>query len=294
MLYRYNDAMNKQPTPFQAEQNIKPAIRAYLGGSFDPVHLGHIQMAMAVYNTLAPIAIEQQRELQVSLLPNARSPFKQQSTDPNARLAMLALAVQGTPVNIDELELWQTPPVYTIDSVRTLRNQYPHDSLIFIMGMDSVRSLDKWKQGLQLTNYVNLWVFNRDETLTLDAQSVAVFAKEIAVELQAQVTETYSELLFIPVTSDHKSLAHGFLKNNLLKDSPLKDTHQGRIYIDNRAVISVSSTEIRQQFHEQNLTKNNALLPSAHDTTVVPNQLYKSLNPKVYDYIIAHQLYSAD
>ncbi len=294
MLYRYNDAMNKQPSPSQTEQNIKPAIRAYLGGSFDPVHLGHMQMAMAVYNTLAPIAIEQQRELQVSLLPNARSPFKQQSTDASKRLAMLALAVQDTPVNIDEL--WQTPPVYTIDSVRALRNKYPHDSLIFIMGMDSVRSLDKWKDGLQLTHYVNLWVFNRDKDLTLDAQSAAVFANELAVELQSQVTESYLELLFIPVTStpDHKSLAHGLLNNNLLKDSPLKDKRNGRIYIDTRAVMSVSSTEIRQQLCEQNLTKNNTLLSSAHDTAVMPNQLSKSLNPKVYDYIIAHQLYSAD
>ncbi|WLP94792.1 nicotinate-nicotinamide nucleotide adenylyltransferase [Psychrobacter sp. M13] len=286
--------MNKQPAPFQAEKNIKPAIRAYLGGSFDPIHLGHMQMAMAVYNTLAPMATERKRELQVSLLPNARSPFKTQSTDPSDRLAMLNLAVQETPVNIDELELWQTPPVYTIDSVRTLRNQYPHDSLIFIMGMDSVRNLDKWKQGLQLTDYINLWVFNRDETLMLNAQSTAAFAKKIAVELQAQVTESYSELLFIPVTPDHQALAHGFLKNDLLKDRPLKDTHQGRIYIDTRAVMSVSSTEIRQQFREQNLTKNNALLPSARDTAVMSNQPSKSLNPKVYDYIIAHQLYSAD
>ena len=286
--------MNKQPAPFQAEKNIKPAIRAYLGGSFDPVHLGHMQMAMAVYNTLAPMATERKRELQVSLLPNARSPFKTQSTDPSDRLAMLNLAMQGTPVNIDELEIWQTPPVYTIDSVRKLRNQYPHDSLIFIMGMDSARSLDKWKDGLQLTHYVNLWVFNRDKNLTLDAQSAAVLANELAVELQSQVTESYPKLLLIPVASDDKSLAHGLLNNNLLKDSPLKDTHQGRIYIDTRAVMSVSSTEIRQQFLEQNFTRNNALLPSAHDTSVMPNQPSKSLNPKVYDYIIAHQLYSAD
>ncbi|WP_407074208.1 nicotinate-nicotinamide nucleotide adenylyltransferase, partial [Psychrobacter sp. GW64-MNA-CIBAN-0177] len=92
---------------------------------------------------------QQQRALHVSLLPNARSPFKNESTNPKHRLAMLKLATLNTPLQIDELELWQAPPVYTIDSVRTLRQRYPHDSLIFIMGMDSARSLDKWKDGLK-------------------------------------------------------------------------------------------------------------------------------------------------
>ncbi|MGO3000809.1 MAG: nicotinate-nicotinamide nucleotide adenylyltransferase, partial [Moraxellaceae bacterium] len=140
-----------------------PAIRAYLGGSFDPVHDGHLQMAMTVYQRLLPIAKQQQRTLHVSLLPNARSPFKEKSTDPKHRLAMLKLATLNTPLQINELELWQTPPVYTIDSVRTLRQRYPYDSLIFIIGMDSALSLSKWKNGLELTDYVNLWVFNRDD-----------------------------------------------------------------------------------------------------------------------------------
>ncbi|MEJ6068834.1 adenylyltransferase/cytidyltransferase family protein, partial [Psychrobacter sp. 16-Bac2893] len=102
-------------------QNTKSAIRAYLGGSFDPVHNGHLQMAMTVYQCLLPIAEQQQRELYVSLLPNTRSPFKEDSTDPKHRLAMLKLATQESPLYINELELWQAPPVYTIDSVQTLR-----------------------------------------------------------------------------------------------------------------------------------------------------------------------------
>jgi nicotinate-nucleotide adenylyltransferase len=112
---------------YHLTKNAKPAIRAYLGGSFDPVHNGHLQMALYVYQSLLPIAEQQQHELQVSLLPNARSPFKADSTDPKHRLAMLKLAIKNTPLQINELELWQTPPVYTIDSVKTLRARYPHD-----------------------------------------------------------------------------------------------------------------------------------------------------------------------
>lgn len=281
--------MNKQPPPSQTEQNIKPAIRAYLGGSFDPVHLGHMQMAMAVYNTLAPMAAQQNRELQVSLLPNARSPFKTKSTDPNDRLAMLNLAVQGTPVNINKLEIWQTPPVYTIDSVRALRNRHPYDTLIFIMGMDSARSLAQWKDGLQLTDYVDLWIFNRNDHLIQQSPNNAVLAHELPVKLQAQVIKSYFELLSLPVLSDHKLLAH-----SISKDSPLKDTNQGRIYIDTQAVMSVSSTEIRQQLYEQNHTKNKVLLLPVQGATTRPNPLPQLLDSKVYHYIIAHQLYSAD
>ncbi len=286
--------MNKQPTPSQTEQNIKPAIRAYLGGSFDPVHLGHMQMAMAVYNTLAPMAAQQNRELQVSLLPNARSPFKAKSTDPSDRLAMLHLAVQGTPVHINELEIWQTPPVYTIDSVRALRNRHPYDTLIFIMGMDSARSLAQWKDGLQLTNYVDLWLFNRNDHLIQQSPNNVLVVQELPVELQAQVTESYAELLSIPVPSDNKSLAHSISKDSPLQDRPLKDTNQGRIYIDTQAVMSVSSTEIRQQLYKQNYTKNKALLLSVQGATTRPNPLPQLLDSKVYHYIITHQLYSAD
>lgn len=263
----------------------KPAIRAYLGGSFDPVHNGHMHMALLVYQRLAPVADKLNRTLQVSLLPNARSPFKIQSTDPNNRLAMLALAVQDTPLQICELELWQTPPVYTIDSVRALRNQYPHDTLIFIMGMDSARSLAQWKDGLQLTDYVDLWIFNRNNHLMQQSPSNAVLAHELPVELQAQVTASYPELLSLPIAQDDNSLA----------GKPLKDTHQGRIYIDTQAVMSVSSTEIRSYFYNNHeLDKNHRSLPSAQYATGMPNKLAKWLNPKVYDYIIAHQLYSAD
>ena len=283
--------MNKELIPSLVN---KPAIRAYLGGSFDPVHLGHMQMAMAVYNTLAPMAAQQNRELQVSLLPNARSPFKTKSTDPNDRLAMLNLAVQGTPVNINELEIWQTPPVYTIDSVRALRNHHPYDTLIFIMGMDSARSLAQWKDGLQLTDYVDLWIFNRNDHLIQQSPNNAVLAHELPVKLQAQVIKSYFELLFLPVPSDHKLLAHSISKDSPLQDSPLKDTNQGRIYIDTQAVMSVSSTEIRQQLYEQNHTKNKVLLLPVQGATTRPNPLPQLLDSKVYHYIIAHQLYSAD
>ncbi len=290
--------MNKNLTSSQ------PAIRVYLGGSFNPVHKAHIEMAMHVYDTLAPIAIEKDYKLQVSLLPNARSPFKSETTHPKHRLNMLKLAVQDTPLLIDELELWQTPPVYTIDSVRTLRQRYPNDILIFMMGMDSARSLEHWKQGLQLTDYVNLWLFDRsddtkrtaderaaskikDDTAKSSSQltivDLAKLTDELPVALQSQVTRSVTQLLELPKL---------LLGNQDSSALPLKITLKGRIYIDTQSIAMISSTDIREQLfqkipHTQNQTTTDAKL------AIMPNFLLKTLNPAVYRYIIAHQLYSA-
>ena len=285
---------------YHLTKNAKPAIRAYLGGSFDPVHNGHLQMALYVYQSLLPIAKQQQRELQVSLLPNARSPFKADSTDPKHRLAMLKLAIKNTPLQINELELWQTPPVYTIDSVKTLRARYPHDDLIFIMGMDSAQSLDKWKDGLTLTDHVNLWVFNRlsigentpinndtnaetDKKLVntdLIASNPSALQSQLPVSLQHFITDSATDLVAPALRS-------------LTASSNLKNAVQGRIYIDPRPVAAISSTQVRQQLRKQG-SQNATLQPiNAIINPTVPNSFAKWLNPAVYQYIIDHQLYSA-
>jgi len=293
-----------------------PAIRAYLGGSFDPVHNGHLQVAMSVYQHLLPIAVQQQRALHIYLLPNARSPFKTQSTDPNHRLAMLNLAVQDTPIQINELELWQTPPVYTIDSVRTLRQQYPNDNLIFIMGMDSAHSLDKWKDGLRLTDYVNLWVFNRASHDNINdgisdskqsfgqnkatAQDISTLKSQLPVLLQPRITDSPMTLL-APSSKCLKDSAH--LNSSHPNSSDLKNANQGRIYIDTRPITAVSSTQIREQLqalaHKTNKipVADRQIASIASINAIISNTefnpLAKWLNPAVYHYIIAHQLYSA-
>ncbi|MGP4848893.1 nicotinate-nicotinamide nucleotide adenylyltransferase, partial [Marinobacter sp. 1Y8] len=240
------------------EKTPAPAIRAYLGGSFDPVHNGHLEVAMSVYQHLLPISKQLQLTLHVSLLPNARSPFKTQSTDPNHRLAMLKLATENTPIQINELELWQAPPVYTIDSVRTLKQQYPNDNLIFIMGMDSAHSLDKWKDGLHLTDHVNLWVFNRQssndvsdgisnklsdsnifsENNTATTEDVNFLKSQLPLSLQPHITDSPIELLTQTIQRSSDSSNSNSTNPNSTDptSTDLKNAIQGRIYIDSRPI----------------------------------------------------------
>ncbi len=312
------------------EKTPVPAIRAYLGGSFDPVHNGHLEVAMSVYQHLLPIATQLQRTLHVSLLPNARSPFKTQSTDPNHRLAMLKLATESTPIQINELELWQAPPVYTIDSVRTLRQQYPNDNLIFIMGMDSAHSLDKWKDGLRLTDHVNLWVFNRQSSTdvsdgisekfsdsiissknnTATTEDVNFLKSQLPLSLQPHITDSPIELLTPTIQrSLDSSNSNSTNPNNTDPTSPdtnntdLKNANRGRIYIDSRPITAVSSTQIREQLQKLDDQTNKMPVAQRQIASIAPindiisntesNPLAKWLNPAVYQYIIAHQLYSA-
>ncbi|WP_367111292.1 nicotinate-nicotinamide nucleotide adenylyltransferase [uncultured Psychrobacter sp.] len=300
--------MNTQPT---SAHPATSAIRAYLGGSFNPVHNGHIQMAMHVYNTLLPIAKEEQRSLYVSLLPNARSPFKQKTIAPEHRLAMLKLATKDTPLQISELELWQSPPVYSIDSVRKLKQHYPNDSLIFIMGMDSLSSLDKWKDGLKLTDYVHLWVFERfantnpvqaDQSVVTNTPETQVPVSQVPdsqvasiqmpIELKKQITDIPANLtqpintLFLPV----KQAPNQPLSIQQTNPQPLNNERQGRIYLDPYPIATISSTLIRKQLSQPLF---NTKLTSTELISNPSTAFIKLLNPAVYRYIIAHQLYSA-
>lgn len=259
------------------------AIRAYLGGSFDPVHQGHLQMALVVYHRLMQLTQGQLRPVHVALLPNARSPFKDHSTAAKHRLAMLELAITDTPLEICTHELWQAPPVYTIDTVKALRQRHPNDTLIFIMGADSMGNLPRWRQGLALTDYVHLWVFDR---YSLSAQTKGS-VPQIEAPTKASVatcpiknTLAHTELpraklmaglpdaLQARGTDDPKDLLTVTVDN-------LKTPLIGRIYRDKTAIAAISSTQVRQ-----------AIAAGAIDTltTVLP--------PTVATYIEQHQLYS--
>lgn len=131
-----------------------PLIGLY-GGSFDPVHLGHLETAREL---LARFPFTELR-----LLPAALSPLKQGHADAQHRLAMLQLAVADTPrLTVDDRELRRPPPSYTIDTLRAVRAELgPTASLVFVLGHDSFLSLPRWRDWRALTDYAHLLVVTR-------------------------------------------------------------------------------------------------------------------------------------
>lgn len=261
-------------------------------------------MAMAVYQALAPLAEQQQRRLYVSLLPNARSPFKDQTSEPSHRLAMLERATADSPLEVCTLELWQSPPVYSIDTVQSLRQQYPNDSLIFIMGADSAASLNRWKAGLHLTDYVHLWVFNRhsDSQQGNTADPTTNIAELLPKSLQSQITVTLTDLLgpvnahihpiIVPPQaaasappSDALKWVDQRVKQEQYSSLDLKPCAIGRIYSDDTEIMAVSSSQLRHLLCSLNdRSPDNQRLA---ETEIIR----QALPTAVYDYIRQHHLY---
>jgi nicotinate-nucleotide adenylyltransferase len=126
------------------------------GGSFDPVHLGHLLVAQA--------ACEEAGLSRLFFIPAAQSPFKPdlQPTPATERLRLLRLALAGkSHYEIDEQELKRGGISYTIDTVRDYARRFPDAELFYLIGADHVPSLGKWREANELAKLVQFIVIPR-------------------------------------------------------------------------------------------------------------------------------------
>ncbi|MCK6481100.1 MAG: nicotinate (nicotinamide) nucleotide adenylyltransferase, partial [Planctomycetes bacterium] len=117
-----------------------------LGGSFDPVHLGHVALAEAARDRLA---------LDRVLLVVARSqPLKPggPAAGGEDRLAMVRLAVEGRPrLEASDLELRRPGPSYTVDTLRALRTALPPGAeLLLLLGADALAEMPRWREAAEV------------------------------------------------------------------------------------------------------------------------------------------------
>ncbi len=129
----------------------------FFGGSFDPVHFGHLKNATAL-----------KRELNLSelyLMPCAEPVHKDQLSFSNEqRLEMLQLAVQEfDQLSIDLREIKRGSASYTIDSLIEIKAQYPTTPICLIVGMDSFINLHTWKDWEDFHLYAHLVVIARPD-----------------------------------------------------------------------------------------------------------------------------------
>jgi len=132
----------------------KPQAIGLLGGSFDPVHNGHLAAARAA---MAFGGLDQ-----VIFIPASVSPFKQDGmhTAVIHRLAMLRLAIASEPqMCVSDVELLQPGLSYTIHTVRHFAAKLPKTKLFFIIGADSLAHLHEWKEAqalVELCDFITL------------------------------------------------------------------------------------------------------------------------------------------
>ena len=130
-------------------------VHIILGGTFDPVHLGHLRMAQEMLNRFP--------EAQVSLMPAAYPPHRPTpGATTEQRIEMLNLVLETTPhLALDTRELERKEPSYSVVTLRHLRLEIGDNPLIFLMGTDAFAKLDSWYHWQELLDLCNILVVGR-------------------------------------------------------------------------------------------------------------------------------------
>lgn len=151
-------------------------LRVFYGGTFDPVHDGHVAIARAARDVL---------DADVALLPARDPPHKAETrADAAQRAAMLALAIRDEPrLAVDLRELGRAGPSYTVDTLVELRAEHGPDApLAWLVGADSLRQLHTWSRWRRLFELAHVVAVQRPG-LPIDDEALAHAAPEVAGEI---------------------------------------------------------------------------------------------------------------
>ncbi|MCZ6525092.1 MAG: nicotinate-nucleotide adenylyltransferase [Gammaproteobacteria bacterium] len=178
-----------------------------LGGTFDPVHHGHLRLALELIQLLDLAEI---RLIPLHTPAHRNMPV----ASPEQRLAMLQLGIDNeTGLLIDDREIIRQGISYSIDTLTTLRDELDSRPLCLIMGMDAFQKLNDWREWTLLLDYAHIIIVNRP-------------ANETHIE-QQEIAQLYS--------------AHCSEDPYILQRSPA-----GSIVNINIPMLDISATRIRQ------------------------------------------------
>jgi len=125
------------------------------GGTFDPVHYGHLRTALEVKDEFGLESLH--------MLPCGQPPHRSQTIAPAAmRAEMVRLGIAGRPgLLVDARELERPGPSYMIDTLKSLRYDFPGENLLLFIGTDAFNHLESWYRWQQLFDYAHLVVMTR-------------------------------------------------------------------------------------------------------------------------------------
>jgi len=155
-----------------------------LGGTFDPIHFGHLGMAQELAQALALDTVK--------FIPAAVPPLKSQPSASAAdRCAMVQLAIANNPdFQLDDRELKRTGPSYTLDTLRSLRSELSEqDSLVLFIGSDAFKQLNRWHQWQEIIQLCHIALVARP-----DSEVSTGLNPELVTFLQDHYTENAMDL----------------------------------------------------------------------------------------------------
>ena len=143
------------------------------GGTFDPIHTGHLMVCEWVRETL--------RLDEVLFVPAGQPYFKSDRmvSEARHRMAMVELAVKPNPFFRDsDMELIRPGTTYTVDTLLELRGEMGWETQIYLMvGLDSLREFDRWQQPKRILDLSKVVGISRPGALDLDAQAIDAISK---------------------------------------------------------------------------------------------------------------------
>ena len=128
------------------------------GGSFNPIHKGHIKIAKE--------AIKQLDLDELIFIPCQKNPFKKDINYASGedRKKMIELVLEDK-MSISDFEIKRQGISYTIDTVKYFKNKYPNDELYLLIGSDNLLKLSKWKDIDEISNLIQIVVFKREKEI---------------------------------------------------------------------------------------------------------------------------------
>jgi nicotinate-nucleotide adenylyltransferase len=225
------------PPQFSTPDASDASPLALFGGTFDPVHWGHLRVAR---DTAAALKLPE-----VRLIPAQQNVLRDRPGASGAdRLAMLQLAVREVPgLVVDDCELRRTSASYTITTLEAFRETYPARPLIWLIGVDAFLRIQSWHRAQALFDFAHFVVLNRPGFATANVFSAAL--SDIWTGRVAQDASALREALF------------------------------GRIYLHTVMPQTASSTEIRNKIRNRAADNElQALLPSAVLSYIRAHELY--------------------
>lgn len=211
-----------------------------LGGTFNPIHYGHLAAAEEVWSRL--------KLDQVLFVPSFLPPHKQDEVIPSAtqRQEMVALAIAGNPhFSLSDLEVKREGMSYSIDTVTELRRLQPAADFYFITGLDSFLEIQTWKEWERLLSLCKFIVLSRPGYAFTDLASINFMHKAV---------NTLRAL-------DQRELRRAVL-----------EIGNSAVYLEQIPLYDISSTDIRQRVRQGRTIKY--LLPECVETYIIKNKLY--------------------
>jgi len=180
---------------------IKPRRIGIMGGTFDPVHLGHMDVAEA--------AIEEVGLEEVWMMPAYIQPFKQDRiiADARDRIKMLELAVeQSRHIKISSWEIDKEIVSYTFDTIKGLLEENCIDDIFFLLGSDALMKVESWYKGKEILNMCGFIVGLRS---TENRTSLEVYAKHLKDSYGTEIILLEREMRPISSTTIRSLVSEG-------------------------------------------------------------------------------------